>query len=69
MDDTTTGTTEVSGLKQLLGCTVGWIGRFKRMLGRGMYKRKGKLSLAVNFGSFREIDIANVIGFRLSSHP
>lgn len=32
MEDTTTGTTEVSTLKQLLGCTVGWMGRFKRMM-------------------------------------
>ena len=68
MEDTTE-TTEVSKLKQILGRTVRWMGRFKRMIRRGMYNRKGKLRLAVNFGYFREIDEANDVGSRLTSCP
>ena len=61
------GTAKASSFGWVLGWTLGCFASIKRIIWRGMYKRKGKLRRAVNFGYGREIDTANDIGSRLSS--
>ena len=65
----TTETTKVSKVEKILDRTIGWFKKIKRIVWRGMYKRKGKLRHAVNFGYGREIDTSNDIGSRLSPYP